>query len=42
MKLPTIPPELAAKIVKIPPALGPNQIAEFGGFYPLASLEKNK
>ena len=25
---------------KIPPALGTNQIAEFGGFRPLASLEK--
>jgi len=27
---------------KIPPALGTNQIAGFGGFHPLASLEKNK
>ena len=27
---------------KIPPALGTNQIAGFGGFRPLASLEKNK
>ena len=27
---------------KIPPALGTNQIAGFGGFCPLASLEKNK
>ena len=26
---------------KIPPALGTNQIAGFGGFRPLASLEKN-
>ena len=26
---------------KIPPALGTNQIAGFGGFSPLASLEKN-
>ena len=26
---------------KILPALGTNQIAEFGGFRPLASLEKN-
>ena len=26
---------------KIPPALGTNQIAGFGGFCPLASLEKN-
>ena len=25
-----------------PPALGTNQIAGFGGFRPLASLEKNK
>ena len=25
---------------KIPPALGTNQIAGFGGFRPLASLEK--
>ena len=42
MKLPTIPPGLAGKIVKKPPALGTNQIAGFGGFRPLASLEKNK
>ena len=27
---------------KIPPALAINQIAGFGGFRPLASLEKNK
>ena len=27
---------------KIPPALGTNQIAGFGGFCPLASLEKIK
>ena len=27
---------------KIPPALGTNQIAGFGGFRPLASLEKSK
>ena len=27
---------------KIPPALGTNQIAGFGRFRPLASLEKNK
>ena len=27
---------------KIPPALGTNQIAGFGGFRPLASLEKDK
>ena len=27
---------------KIPPALGTNQIAGFGGFRPLTSLEKNK
>ena len=27
---------------KIPPALGTNQIAGFGGFRPLGSLEKNK
>jgi len=27
---------------KNPPALGTNQITEFGGFRPLASLEKNK
>ena len=42
MKLPTIPPGLAGKIVKKPPALRTNQIAGFGGFRPLASLEKNK
>ena len=28
--------------LKIPPALAINQIAGFGGFRPLASLEKNK
>ena len=27
---------------KKPPAFGTNQIAGFGGFRPLASLEKNK
>ena len=27
---------------KIPPALGTNQIAGFGAFHPLASLERNK
>ena len=27
---------------KIPPALGTNQIAGFGGFRPLAGLEKSK
>ena len=27
---------------KIPPALGTNQIAGFGGFLPLTSLEKKK
>ena len=27
---------------KIPPALGTNQIGGFGGFRPLASLEKNR
>ena len=42
MKLPTIPPGLAGKIVKKLPALGTNQIAGFGGFRPLASLEKDK
>ena len=26
---------------KIPPALGTNQIAGFGGFHPVAGLEKN-
>ena len=38
MKLPTIPPGLADD--KIPPALGTNHIAGFGGFRPLSSLEK--
>ena len=37
----TIPPGLAGKIVRKPPALGTNQIAGFGGFRPLASLEEN-
>ena len=41
MKLPTIPPGLAGKIVKKLPALGTNQIAGFGGFCLLASLGKN-
>ena len=41
MKLPTIPPRLAGKIVKKLPALGTNQIERFGGFRPVASLEKN-
>ena len=41
MKLLTIPPGLAGKIVKKLPALGINQIAGFGGFRPLATLEKN-
>ena len=41
MKLPTIPPGLAGKIVKKLPALGTNQIAGFGEFRPLTSLEKN-
>ena len=40
MKLPTIPPGLASKVVKKPLAPGTNQIAGFGGFRPLASLEK--
>ena len=45
MKLPTIPPGLrgvSGQDRKMPPALGTNQIAGFGGFRPLASLEKNK
>ena len=42
MKLPTIPPGLAGKIVKKLRALGTNQVAGFGGFRPLACLEKNK
>ena len=41
MKLLTIPPRLAGKIVKKLPALGTNQIEGFGGFRPVASLEKN-
>ena len=28
--------------LKIPPTLGTNYIAGFGGFHPVASLEKNK
>ena len=44
MKLPTIPPRLAGKIEKKkkPPGCGTNQIAGFGGFRPLASVEKIK
>ena len=43
MKLPTIPPGLAGKVVKNRPlALGTNQIAGFGGCRPLTSLEKMK
>ena len=42
MKLPTIPPGLAGKIVKKLPAVGTNQIAGFGGFRLLASLGKNR
>ena len=30
------------KLPTTPPAFGTNQIAGFGGFRPLASLEKNK
>ena len=41
MKLPTIPPGLAGKIVNKTPVLGTNQIAGFAGFRPLATLEKN-
>ena len=41
MKLLTIQPGLAGKIEK-KTALGTNQIAGFGGFHPLASLEENK
>ena len=37
MKLPTIPPGLAGKIVKKPPAPGTNQIAGFGELRPLAN-----
>ena len=41
MKLPTIPPGLVGKIEKKkPPAVGTNQIAGFGGFRQLASVEK--
>ena len=40
MELPTIPPGFCWQDSKIPPALGTNQIAGFGGFRPLASLEK--
>ena len=39
MKLLTIPPDGQDR--KKPPALGTNQIAGFGGFHPLATLEKN-
>ena len=42
MKLPTIPPGLVDKIEKKPPALGTKQIAGFGGFRPLTSVEKIK
>ena len=42
MKLPTIPARVSGQDRKLPPALGTNQIAGFGGFRPLASLEKNK
>ena len=43
MKLPTIPPGLVGKIKKKKqPALGTRQIAGFGGFRPLASVEKIK
>ena len=42
MKLPTIPVGVSGQDRKLPPALGTNQIAGFGGFRPLTSLEKNK
>ena len=42
MTLPTIPARVSGQDCKIPTALGTNQIAGFGGFRPLASLEKNK
>ena len=32
--------QVSGKDRKIPPALGTNQIAGFGGFLPLTSLEK--
>ena len=41
MKLLTIQPGLAGEIEK-KNALGTNQIAGFGGFHHLASLEENK
>ena len=31
---------VSEKYRKIPPALGTNQVARFGGFHPLTSLEK--
>ena len=34
--------QVSGKDRKIPPALGTNQIAGFGGFRSLGSLEKNK
>ena len=34
--------QVSEKDRKKPPALGTNQITGFGGFRPLASLEKNK
>ena len=40
IKLPTIPPGLAGKIVKKLLALGTNQIAGFEEYSPLTSLEK--
>ena len=40
MKLPTIPPGVSGQDRKTPPALGTNQIVGFGGFRPLASLQK--
>ena len=42
MKLLTIQPGLAGEIEKKKTALGTNQIAGFGGFHPLSSLEENK
>ena len=41
MRLPTIPPGLAGKIVKYRPLSEPI-ISGFGGVRPLASLKKNK
>ena len=35
-------PRVSGQDRKIAPALGTNQIAGFGGFRPLASLEKNR